>query len=1060
MSLLIDRATQKVSTKIADSIIGYLGPVDVSSQGTRKRSREEISTERDSLIHDFFLNFIDKRPSFLNYSTYISCDEFETRDLTRYLTGDQIWAINAGRISASKVNEFIVKLQTKGGIVDIAKDLEHYEDFPRYALIGHMKRGDVTAAQVASICLLYQGIKQFIKERVFIMSYEFPGTITTIQNYFLPIIDQPPYPELRTLSILENKDFIQKYFGLTDYGINRLLSYLEPSPDSEKYYHTIELPLGAFYSWSPGNQRVMDIMKFLYPVEVGPANQFISAKKHVMVIPSFSIFEACAKALYENNAIRYVPLLGECTKATISFFKHRDKRVLHVGMPQAVVPTEADNHYFGPYLYSVHDFYHGLRDGELTPEDRRAICHIVDRIFSRRINEKTEEINWDLDDGEHYFKNQNFGYLFDSARKITWDDAHKRALLTDMALLSDFWKAEFHITSDKLLPPEKEIYDSIFPTITEEQREKARIGLFNYYVTHARNDDPSAQYRLADMYNSGYGTEVSYPDAIRHWNLSGLDVASYRIGLCFRDGKGVKPSPQTAFKYFLKAAKTHADSQFIVGSEYYFGSEEGAVLQNFKKALIYFERAAKQGNLFALFNSGLMYRDGQGCEINLNKALGYLQQAAEAGYSKAQYVLGVWHYNGKEGVALQDIDKAFSYFNSAAKQGHSTAQYFLAVMHRDGKGCEKNLKTALGYFQQSADAGEVDAQIVLGIWYVCGKEGVVAKDYEKALVYFTQAALQKHSIAQFNLGILYRDGKGCEKNLKTALGYFQQSAEADDEDAQFELGAWYSTGNDVVEKDFTKALHYLSQSAEGGKKGAQYCLGQAYISGSLGVKIDLNKAFTYFQRDADAGHASAQLELGKFYYTGVDGATPQDFGQALKYFILAAQQGNQTARYNLSVMYRDGKGCEKNLKTALDYLQQAADAEYTAAQFALGMWHYHGKEDVVPQDFGQALNWCIKAAKQGHVLANFDLGVMYKNGQGCEKNLKSALDYFQQAADAGHLVAQNQLGTWYSLGAEDVIAIDLPKAMKYFEMAAKQGDADAQENLEIIRKEIQSREEG
>ena len=491
MSFLIDSAKQKVSTEIADSIIGYLGSADLTSQGTKKRGRGDLSSERDSLIHEFFLNYIDKRSSFLTYNTYISYDEFETRDLTRYLTGDHVCTINMGRISASKVNEFILKLQTKGGIVDIAKDLEHYKDFPRYALIGHLKRGDVTAAQVASICLLYQGIEQFIKARSCIMSYEFPGTPTTIvQNYYLQIPDQPPYPELRTLSILENKDFIQKYFSLTDCGIERLLGYLEPSPDSEKYYHTIELPLGSFYSWSPGNQRVMDIMKFLYPVEVGPSALLDGVKKHVMVIPSFSIFEACAKALYENNAIRYVPLLGVCTKATISFFKHQDKRVLHVGMPQIPVPVEADNHYFGPYLYSVHDFYHGLRDAELTPADRRAICHIVDRIFSREINEKTEKISWDLDDGEHYFKNQHFGYLFDSARKIPWDDAHKRVVLTDMALLSDFWKAEFHITPDKLLPPEKEIYDSILPTITEAQREKARIGLLHYYKTHARKDDP------------------------------------------------------------------------------------------------------------------------------------------------------------------------------------------------------------------------------------------------------------------------------------------------------------------------------------------------------------------------------------------------------------------------------------------------------------------------------------------------------------------------------------------------------------------------------------------
>ena len=753
MSCLIDSAKRKVSTEIADSIIGYLGPADLASRGSRKRGREDLPSERDSFIREFFLNFIDTRPSFLNYDTFIPLDEFNTRDLTRYLTLDQRWDINAR--TASKVNEFILKLQTKGGIVDIAKDLEHYKEFPRYALIGHLKRGDVTAAQVASSCLLYQGIEQFIKDRIIIMSDEIPGTPLRIQNYYLHIDDRQPYPELRTFSILENKDFIQKYFKLSDYGIERLLSGLESKPDSEKYYHTITLPLSPVHTWSPGHRRVIDIIKLLYPVEVGQSSQFVSVKRHVMVIPSFSMFEACSKVFYNDNAIPYVPLLGECTKATISFFKRRDKRVLHVGMQQAPVPVEADNHYFGPHLYSVHDFYHGLRDGMLTLADRRAISHIVDRIFSRRINENTETIKWMLDDGELYREGQHFGYLFDPAHEILWDDAHKRALLTDMVLLSDFWDAEFYITPDKLLPPEKEIYDSILPTITEAQRKSARIDLFKHYKTHARKEDPYAQFRLGNMYDEGYGTEISYPDAIRHWELSGIDRASFLIGLSYRDGKGVKSSPQAAFKYFLKAAKTHADAQFKVGCTY-FNGQKGVALPDFNKAMMYFERAAKQGHRSTLVNLGVIYRDGERCKIDLNKSLGYFQQAADAGDAIAQAELGIWYYHGKEGVAVQDLDKAFSYFNKAALHSHLRAQFNLGVMYREGQGCEKNLKTAFDYFEQAADAGFASAQVELGIWYASGKEGVVAKSVYNALMYLEMAAKQGRADAQKNLEALRR----------------------------------------------------------------------------------------------------------------------------------------------------------------------------------------------------------------------------------------------------------------------------------------------------------------
>ena len=57
----------------------------------------------------------------------------------------------------------------------------------------------------------------------------------------------------------------------------------------------------------------------------------------------------------------------------------------------------------------------------------------------------------------------------------------------------------------------------------------------------------------------------------------------------------------------------------------------------------------------------------------------------------------------------------------------------------------------------------------------------------------------------------------------------------------------------------------------------------------------------------------------------------------------------------------------------------------------------------------------IKAAKQGHAIAKCNLGSFYFNGDGVEKDLKKAAEWFEQAKQ-GHADAQYNLGVCYEHG--------------------------------------------
>lgn len=68
---------------------------------------------------------------------------------------------------------------------------------------------------------------------------------------------------------------------------------------------------------------------------------------------------------------------------------------------------------------------------------------------------------------------------------------------------------------------------------------------------------------------------------------------------------------------------------------------------------------------------------------------------------------------------------------------------------------------------------------------------------------------------------------------------------------------------------------------------------------SFAVDTDQSNIAAIEQR-AEAGDLKAQLTLAGMYYTG--NGVSQDYSQALKYFTLAANQGNEAAKMNINLI--------------------------------------------------------------------------------------------------------------------------------------------------------------
>ena len=92
-------------------------------------------------------------------------------------------------------------------------------------------------------------------------------------------------------------------------------------------------------------------------------------------------------------------------------------------------------------------------------------------------------------------------------------------------------------------------------------------------------------------------------------------------------------------------------------------------------------------------------------------------------------------------------------------------------------------KTALREWKPSAEQGDADAQYNLGVMYANGRG--VDQNYKTAVKWYTLAAEQGHATAQYNLGGMYAGGLGVLQDNLYAHMWWNIAASLGDEDASY-----------------------------------------------------------------------------------------------------------------------------------------------------------------------------------------------------------------------------------------------------------------------------------
>ncbi|KAG0941832.1 hypothetical protein G6F61_007980 [Rhizopus arrhizus] len=344
-----------------------------------------------------------------------------------------------------------------------------------------------------------------------------------------------------------------------------------------------------------------------------------------------------------------------------------------------------------------------------------------------------------------------------------------------------------------------------------------RLGQVYYSGTRdIKKDHKEAIRYFSQIVEKGLATPR---DKLKKKEIKQIGQAAGYLGLMYWRGEGVRADPQAAYQWFLEGyAFDDPISQNALGLMYKNGI---VVEENQRAALHHFKLAADQEYAEAEINLALEYvQDDLTLPVAIEKlnkaaeskhllAYWYLGQLNDQGYIptrscrvsvhyyKAISEAGDWLYPTVEQAYSAykhgDEESALLYYRMAAERGYEIAQSnvaylldpdkrlwdFMPLLTKEKKVRDEDAeKNAFLYWSRSAHQNNVDARVKMCDYYY---KGIGTKvNYEKAAACYRNAAEDYRSpLAYWNLGWMYENGVGVQKDLPLAKKAYDLALEYD-----------------------------------------------------------------------------------------------------------------------------------------------------------------------------------------------------------------------------------------------------------------------------------------
>ena len=274
---------------------------------------------------------------------------------------------------------------------------------------------------------------------------------------------------------------------------------------------------------------------------------------------------------------------------------------------------------------------------------------------------------------------------------------------------------------------------------------------------------------------------------------------------------------------------------------------------------------------------------------------------------------------------------------------------------------------------------------------------------------------------------MYENGWGVEKDLVKAADQYKAAANAGLPEAMVNIGTMYENGHGV-DQNLQDAQFYYAKAARAGNDAGATNIANMYVKG-LTTDLPESEIMDYLAKSSDRGDVLASSKLGELLLKN------QDYEQAAKYYLRAADKADPKSLYDLAKLYQSGKANPTDPTLVQQFLKKAADQSYLPALADYGLL----LAKTSPKD---SIPYLEKAAKQGRKDCIEELAFIYLDGNGVDKNVNKGIELLSESAKNKDFNATRLLGNIYYDG--EYVPQDLKKALKYYSVAAKGGDASAQ----------------
>jgi len=187
---------------------------------------------------------------------------------------------------------------------------------------------------------------------------------------------------------------------------------------------------------------------------------------------------------------------------------------------------------------------------------------------------------------------------------------------------------------------------------------------------------------------------------------------------------------------------------------------------------------------------------------------------------------------------------------------------------------------------------------------------------------------------------------------------------------------------------------------------AKHALAMFYDFG-WGRTPDPVKACEWHEQAAQGDIPAAAEALARCYAEGI--GRKVDYAQAAAWYQKAADLGIHSSLCSLGALYISGQGVAKDPAKGLALCQQSAEQGSVPAMLRLARFHLEAETP----DYAAALHWISSAASYQSVEAEYQLGVMLRDGLGIQRNPLEARTWFELAASKGYVPAYFETAALY-----------------------------------------------